>query len=82
MELIKLIIDFFSTNNTITQEIPINAIITKNECIKNIKKKTSNQSIILLKNISDEKIKEIMDMYKYYHKKIGLIKVIILEKKN
>ena len=33
------------------------------------------------KNLSPEKIKEIMDVYKYYHKKIGLIKVIIQAKK-
>ena len=32
-------------------------------------------------NLSPEKIKEIMDLYKCYHKKIGLIKVTILEKK-
>ena len=35
---------FLSTNNTITQEIPINVIISKNECIKlRLFKKISNQ---------------------------------------
>ena len=43
MELIKLIIDF-STYNTITQEIPINAVISKNGCVKiRLFRKTSNQ---------------------------------------
>ena len=49
------------------------------------KKNTEKKDIFELnhidKNLSDEKIKEIMDLYKYYHKKIGLIKVIILEKR-